>query len=99
MCAGKNYFEKIFVYFQFSWTGKKNSLKISSFKFAGNALFGDGFKGNVSSENRMLKKYTTHFNELFESNGLDQLQKTLKNIFMENQITTTENAAVAVALC
>jgi len=55
-------------------------LKLSSFKFAGNALFGDGFKGNASSENRMLKKYTAHFNKLFESNKLDQLQKTLKNI-------------------
>ena len=62
---------------------KKNPILLTSFRFAANAVFGDGFsaKGNASS-NGLVKKYVKKFDELLsakkESNLLGVLSELNK---------------------
>lgn len=42
---------------------------ISSFRFAGDAVFGDGFASNDADNNPLLLHYTAYFNKLIEKNA------------------------------
>lgn len=56
-------------------------LSLTSFKFASNAVFGDGFSdyGSLNS-NGIASKYVTHFEDLFAKNKLYDLSKVLESM-------------------
>jgi hypothetical protein len=56
---------------------------ITSFKFAGNSIFGDGFNGNIKS-NGFVKKYYEKFKELLSQNELKVEVGILDKIYSEN---------------
>jgi hypothetical protein len=49
----------------------------TSFRFAGNALFGDAFGDRNSSMNGFVQKYAERYSNLLESNGLYALKSVL----------------------
>jgi len=57
---------------------------ISSFRFAGNAIFGDGFNGNINS-NGFVNKYYTKFKEVLSQNDLKVELEILEKLYHENQ--------------
>ncbi len=57
---------------------------ISSFRFAGNAIFGDGFNGNINS-NGFVKKYYAEFKEILSQNDLKVELEILEKLFNDNQ--------------
>jgi hypothetical protein len=57
---------------------------ISSFRFAGNAIFGDGFNGNING-NGFVNKYYTKFKEVLSQNELKVELEILEKLFHENQ--------------
>lgn len=57
---------------------------ISSFRFAGNAIFGDGFNGNISS-NGFVKKYYSEFKEILNQNNLKAELEILEKLYNDNQ--------------
>jgi hypothetical protein len=57
---------------------------ISSFKFAGNAIFGDGFNGNINS-NGFVKKYYSQFKEILSENDLKVELEILEKLYNDNQ--------------
>jgi hypothetical protein len=65
---------------------KSVPLALTSFKFASNALFGDGFAdyGSLGS-NGIAEKYYSHFEELFSKNKLYDLTKVLESIKEKNK--------------
>lgn len=56
---------------------------ITSFKFAGNSIFGDGFNGNIKS-NGFVQKYYKEFKKLLSQNGLSVEVGILDKIYSEN---------------
>jgi hypothetical protein len=56
---------------------------ITSFKFAGNSIFGDGFNGNIKS-NGFVQKYYEQFKELLSQNELKVEVGILDKIYSEN---------------
>jgi hypothetical protein len=56
---------------------------ITSFKFAGNSIFGDGFNGNIKS-NGFVQKYYEQFKDLLAQNELIAEVAILDKIYNEN---------------
>ena len=59
---------------------------ISSFRFAGNSIFGDGFGGNIS-DNGFVNKYYPEFKEILKENDLKAELEILEKLFNDNQIS------------
>lgn len=57
---------------------------ISSFRFAGNSIFGDGFNGNINS-NGFVNKYYSEFKDILIQNDLKAEVEILEKLFNENQ--------------
>ena len=57
---------------------------ISSFRFAGNAIFGDGFNGSVNS-NGFVQKYYPKFKEILIQNDLKPELEILEKLYNDNQ--------------
>jgi len=57
---------------------------ISSFKFAGSAIFGDGFNGNINN-NGFVKKYYPEFKEILIQNELKVELEILEKLYNDNQ--------------
>jgi len=57
---------------------------ISSFRFAGNSIFGDGFNGNINS-NGFVNKYYPEFKEILIQNNLKAELEILEKLFNDNQ--------------
>jgi hypothetical protein len=57
---------------------------ISSFRFAGNSIFGDGFNGNINS-NGFVNKYYPEFKEILSQNNLKAELEILEKLFNDNQ--------------
>lgn len=57
---------------------------ISSFRFAGNSIFGDGFNGNIK-ENGFIKKYYEEIKGILSQNGLAPELEILEKIYNDNQ--------------
>ena len=57
---------------------------ISSFRFAGNAIFGDGYNGNINS-NGFVKKYYSKFKEILIENDLKVELEILEKLYNDNQ--------------
>lgn len=57
---------------------------ISSFRFAGNAIFGDGFNGSINS-NGFVKKYYPNFKEILNQNNLKAELEILEKLYHDNQ--------------
>ncbi|MDE0470534.1 MAG: hypothetical protein OXH57_01225, partial [Ekhidna sp.] len=56
-------------------------LLLTSFKFAANAIFGDGYSEHGSADaNGIIKKYFLHYKNLLEKNKLHDLSKVLNSI-------------------
>jgi hypothetical protein len=55
-------------------------ILLTSFKFAANALFGDGFSQYGTRSNGFVNKYLSHFEGLLEKNGLVELSRVLSSI-------------------
>ena len=59
---------------------------LTSFRFAANAIFGDGYSYD-SDTNGFVKKYVPEINKALENNGLVALQEVLKS-FIDKRIST-----------
>jgi hypothetical protein len=57
---------------------------ISSFRFAGNAIFGDGFNGSINS-NGFVQKYYPKFKEILIQNDLKAELEILEKLYNDNQ--------------
>ncbi|MDO6802998.1 hypothetical protein Q4595_11115 [Wenyingzhuangia sp. 1_MG-2023] len=57
---------------------------ISSFNFAGNSIFGNGFNGNIKS-NGFVQKYKEKIQKIFKENELLEEQKILDGIYNDYQ--------------
>jgi hypothetical protein len=57
---------------------------ISSFKFAGNAIFGDGFNGSINT-NGFVQKYYPKFKEILIQNDLKAELEILEKLYNDNQ--------------
>ncbi|PNW28030.1 hypothetical protein [Formosa algae] len=60
---------------------------ITSFKFAGNTLFGDGFNGNINS-NGFVQKYKGEIEHILTQNNLKEELKILEKIVNEYKSST-----------
>jgi hypothetical protein len=61
-------------------------LLMTSFKFAANAIFGDGFSEyGAASSNGLISKYYTHFQNLVDKNNLPDLSNVLASIKEKNK--------------
>lgn len=60
---------------------------ITSFKFAGNAIFGDGFNGNISA-NGFVQKYKEQIEHTLSQNKLLEEVKILQKIYSDYQSST-----------
>jgi hypothetical protein len=56
---------------------------ITSFKFAGNSIFGDGFNGNIAS-NGFVQKYHTKIKDILSQNKLNAEVSILDKIYNDN---------------
>lgn len=66
--------------------GKDKPLLLTSFKFAANSLFGDGFSEfGAASSNGLIKKYLPYFQTLFQNNNLHELGSVLKTVQEKNK--------------
>lgn len=65
---------------------QKKPILLTSFKFAANAIFGDGFSeyGSASS-NGLISKYYPHFQNLLDKNTLPDLSNVLASIKEKNR--------------
>lgn len=61
-------------------------LLLTSFKFAANSIFGDGFSeyGSASS-NGLVLKYLPKYRPLFRANNRDRLSSLLENLYVNNK--------------
>ena len=65
---------------------KSQPLAITSFKFAANALFGDGYSPDGAANNHgMVIKYKAHFQKLLKANKLPELENILEKISVKNK--------------
>lgn len=61
-------------------------LLLSSFKFAANTIFGDGFSEyGAATSNGLISKYYSHFENLLATNKLYDLSKVLSSIREKNR--------------
>lgn len=61
-------------------------LLMTSFKFAANAIFGDGFSEyGAASSNGLINKYLPYFENLLATNNLNDLAKVLSSIKDKNK--------------
>lgn len=61
-------------------------LLMTSFKFAANAIFGDGFSDyGAASSNGLISKYYNHFKDLLDRNNLPDLSNVLASIKEKNK--------------
>ena len=63
-------------------------VAISSFRFAGNAIFGDGFTDKDADNNPLLQHYTRYFKQLIENdkgNGIAYLGSILDDIMAQKR--------------
>ena len=61
-------------------------LLMTSFKFAANAIFGDGFSEyGAASSNGLIGKYLPHFQNLLDKNNLPDLSNVLASIKEKNK--------------
>lgn len=60
---------------------------ITSFKFAGNSIFGDGFNGNINA-NGFVQKYKTQIEHTLSQNKLVEEIKILDKIYSDYQSST-----------
>ena len=58
---------------------------ISSFRFAANAIFGDGFADAEAEENGFVKRYKDQILPLLEDNGLTDLKNTFADIYAKKR--------------
>jgi hypothetical protein len=59
---------------------KNKPQKLTSFRFAGNALFGDGFGDLASDQNGFVMKYKDQIAKRLEDNGYSELLKIHKQV-------------------
>lgn len=65
---------------------KNNPLLFTSFKFAANAIFGDGFSEyGAATSNGLISKYFPYYENLFATNKLHDLSKVLASIKDKNK--------------
>ncbi|MBE7516043.1 MAG: hypothetical protein HS105_05475 [Chloracidobacterium sp.] len=65
---------------------KDGPLLLTSFKFAANALFGDGFsKNGAASSNGLISKYYPQFKQLLENNNIPDAVAALTSIKENNR--------------
>ncbi|UAM99107.1 hypothetical protein K8354_04585 [Polaribacter litorisediminis] len=57
---------------------------ISSFRFAGNSIFGDAFNGNINN-NGFVQKYYNEFKQILASNSLNSELKILEKLYTDNE--------------
>jgi len=70
----------------------KNPLLLTSFKFAANTIFGDGFSETpAANSNALIHKYSPHYENLLGTNKLYDLSKVLLSI-REKNVTEDINA-------
>ena len=55
-------------------------IKLTSFKFAANSIFGDGFNEAAASNNGLIRRYVPLFEKLLRENNYSELLNTLKSI-------------------
>ena len=80
---------------------KSEPVIVSSFRFAGNALFGDGFAANDAAHNPLLSHYTEYFERLIDKNDdiaylnriLADVMKTLNSADINAFLFSIENVA------
>lgn len=60
-------------------------ILLSSFKFAANAIFGDGFYEFGATSHGLIKKYTAHYENLLSANKQYDLMKVLDSIKDKNK--------------
>lgn len=60
---------------------------ITSFKFAGNSIFGNGFNGNIKA-NGFVQKFKSKIENTIEQNELKEELKILNTIYSDNQSST-----------
>lgn len=60
-------------------------ILLSSFKFAANAVFGDGFYEYGATSNGLIKKYVRHYETLLSANKQYDLMKVLNSIKDKNK--------------
>ncbi|MFN3588366.1 MAG: hypothetical protein ACK4UP_03225 [Spirosomataceae bacterium] len=70
----------------------KTPKSLSSFRFAGNSIYGDGFREMGSNHNGFVIKYASKIEEILEANGLDNLLDCHKNAQIE------QNSAELISL-
>lgn len=64
----------------------KKPILMTSFKFAANAIFGDGFSEyGAASSNGLVSKYYPHFQSLLDKNNLPDLSNVLFSIKEKNK--------------
>jgi len=62
------------------------ALLLSSFKFAANTIFGDGFSEyGAASSNGLIQKYSPHYEALLVNNGLNRLLEVFRAIKTKNR--------------
>lgn len=69
-----------------------NPIALTSFRFAGNSIYGDGFRKIGSSHNGFVIKYAKKIEEMLEANGLDDLLSCHKDAQSE------QNSAELISL-
>jgi hypothetical protein len=60
-------------------------ILLSSFRFAANTIFGDGFSEYGASSNGLIRKYARHFETLLSANKQYDLMKVLDSIKEKNK--------------
>lgn len=61
-------------------------LLLTSFKFAANTIFGDGYSEyGAADSNGLIIKYLPHFKNLFEQNSIQDLPEVLRSIKEKNR--------------
>ncbi len=60
-------------------------ILITSLKFAGNSIFGDGFYEYGATSNGLVNKYLPHYENLLNENGYPNLTKVLNSIKGRNK--------------
>jgi len=65
---------------------KEKPIFLTSFKFAANTIFGDGFSEHgAANSNGLIKKYAHYYQDILAVNKLYDLQKVLSNVLEKNK--------------